>query len=324
MPFSWPAEFDATQQDLDALCVIASLRSLTPGAVVAQARDGRSAAAILDLLRRGRGCSPADREIARTTDPAAVRAAALQVGARIVTPRSSEFPPSLCQLEDPPSSLFVRGRPLDEVLPGVAVIGARSCSPAGADAALAVGRGLARAGITVVSGAARGIDAAAQRAAIEAGGASVAFLGSGIDTLYPRSSAQMLLESLTAGAVVSEYPPGTPAEPYRFPARNRLIAGASRGVVVIEGAAHSGTLITGDLALEIGRTVFAVPGPLGSALAETPTKLLRDGARAIGTVEHLLEDLGASEGSASLPLATLTAAESAAGHISFRAGLRRS
>jgi DNA processing protein len=153
-------------------------------------------------------------------------------------------------------------------------------------------RGLARAGLCVVSGGARGIDAAAHRGAVEAGGRSVAVLGSGIDALYPRRNASLLLSLLDRGCIVSEYPPGVPAEPFRFPARNRLVAALAAAIVVVEGTAGSGALITADHAMELGREVFAVPGPVSSALAAAPLRLLRDGARLIRGPGDLLEDLG--------------------------------
>jgi DNA processing protein len=155
-----------------------------------------------------------------------------------------------------------------------------------------IGHGLAAAGACVVSGAARGIDSCAHRGALAAGGRTVAVLGSGIDVAYPRQNAALLDRITDAGAVVSEYPPGTRAEPFRFPARNRIVAGLSRAVVVVEGATGSGSMITADHALDIGRDVFAVPGPVSSELSQVPLSLIRQGATMVRGADDLLEDLG--------------------------------
>lgn len=302
MRSEWPDAFAETPCDRDAVLVMASLPSLHPSAIFALAMEHGSAHRCLAAVVRGQRGSAADRARVAAIEPAEIRASLRACRARVVLPGSREFPSSFGDLADPPAALFVRGRSLDSLLPGVAVIGARSCSTIGRDVAGSLGRGLARAGVTVVSGAARGIDAASQHGALTAPGATVAFLGSGIDIAYPKSSAPLLSMIAEVGAIVSEYPPGTPAEPWRFPARNRLIAAAARAVVVVEGAGRSGTLITGDIALQLGRTVFAVPGSIVNPLSEVPIKLIRDGARAIGGIEDLLEDLGASEGTAVLPI----------------------
>jgi DNA processing protein len=155
----------------------------------------------------------------------------------------------------------------------------------------AAARGLSLAGIQVVSGAARGIDAAAHEGALGSGAPTVAVLGCGIDVLYPAGSRDLLRRIVREGSIVSEYPPGVPAKPFRFPARNRIVAGLSRATVVIEGAAGSGSLITGEHALEFGREVYAVPGAVNNPLAEVPLALIRDGAGAIRGLDDLLSDL---------------------------------
>jgi len=155
-----------------------------------------------------------------------------------------------------------------------------------------------------VSGGAVGIDAAAHRGALDAGGVTVAVLGSGIDVAHPASNRDLFQRIEASGTLLSEYPPGTPAEPFRFPARNRLIAALSRGVVVVEGAAKSGTRITAEHAVDLGLDVFAVPGPVTSPLAETPLGLIRDGATMIRGTADLLEDLrleGAASGERGSP-----------------------
>ena len=144
----------------------------------------------------------------------------------------------------------------------------------------------------MTSGGAIGIDARAHEAALEVGGTTVAVLGSGIDVEYPATNRRLLGEIAQRGTLVSEYPPGVPAEPFRFPARNRLIAGLSIGVVIVEGVAHSGTRSTADYAVQLGLDVFAVPGSVTSELTAAPHELIRDGARLIRGATDLLDDLG--------------------------------
>ncbi|HYJ61697.1 MAG TPA: DNA-processing protein DprA, partial [Actinomycetota bacterium] len=150
---------------------------------------------------------------------------------------------------------------------------------------------LGLAGVQVVSGGALGIDAVAHRGALDVGGRSIAVLGCGIDQAYPRTNRELLARIATTGSLVSEYPPGIPAEPHRFPARNRLIAALSRAVVIVEGTERSGTRLTANHALNLGIDVYAVPGSPASPLARTPLELLRDGARIIRGGEDLLGDL---------------------------------
>ncbi len=145
-----------------------------------------------------------------------------------------------------------------------------------------------------MSGAAYGIDANSHRGALDAGGRTIAVLGSGIDVGYPRSSADLIARIAETGSVVSEYAPGVPAEPHRFPARNRIVVALAAALVVVEGAAMSGSRISVDHALDLGREVFAVPGPVTSPLAEVPLALIRDGATMIRGADDLLDDLGVS------------------------------
>jgi DNA processing protein len=174
----------------------------------------------------------------------------------------------------------------------VALVGSRRPSRLGVDVARDLGRGVTAAGLVVVSGGAIGIDARAHEAALGVGGTTVAVLGSGIDVDYPATNRDLLRSIAQRGTLVSEYPPGVPAEPFRFPARNRLIAGLSIGVVIVEGGARSGTRSTADYAVQLGLDVFAVPGPVTSPLSEAPHELIRDGARLIRGPADLLEDLG--------------------------------
>ncbi|MBI3648551.1 MAG: DNA-protecting protein DprA, partial [Actinobacteria bacterium] len=160
------------------------------------------------------------------------------------------------------------------------------------------GRGLGLAGACAVSGAARGIDSASHQGALSVSGATIAVLGSGIDVAYPASSRELIERIARKGTVVSEYPPGVPAAPYRFPARNRIVVALARALVVVEGAERSGSMISVAHALDIGREVFAVPGPVSSPLAAVPLRLIREGATMIRGAADLLADLGVDPGAA--------------------------
>jgi DNA processing protein len=211
---------------------------------------------------------------------------------RYVAREAVGFPTQLSELHDPPDGLFLRG---GDLLPRdrlVAIVGARACSPAGAEIARSIARGLAEAGFAVVSGAARGIDSAAHEGSIAGGAPTVAVLGSGIDVPYPRGSAALLARIAETGTVVSEYPPGVPAMAFRFPARNRIVVALARALVVVEGEAGSGSLISAEHALDLGRDVFAVPGAVTNPLSATPNALIRDGAALVRGAEDVLEELG--------------------------------
>jgi DNA processing protein len=202
------------------------------------------------------------------------------------------YPPLLAQLYDPPAELYVRGDV--EILgeAAVAIVGARSCSPYGSQVARSIARELAGAGLVVVSGLARGIDGEAHRGTLDAGGRTIAVLGCGIDRDYPRSHAELALRIREQGAVVSEYPPGVEPAPWRFPARNRIIAGLCVATIVVEARERSGALITADFALELGREVFAVPGEITSALSAGTNDLLRQGAAPLLAAVDVLAALG--------------------------------
>lgn len=220
------------------------------------------------------------------------------------------YPGALSELHDPPSTLFVRGERL-ELLdePAVAIVGARSCSAYGAQVARSLARELAAAGLVVVSGLARGVDGEAHRGAVEAGGTTVAVLGCGIDRDYPARHAELARRIVGAGLVVSEYPPGTEPAPWRFPARNRLIAALARATVIVEARERSGALITADFALELGREVFAVPGEISAALSAGTNGLIRQGAAPLLGPDDVLDALGlARRPPSAAPLAPRAAA----------------
>jgi DNA processing protein len=215
-------------------------------------------------------------------------------GFRFVGRSDPGFPPLLRELHDPPPGLFLRGSAPPELLtrPAVAIVGARACSSYGAQVARLLGRELAAAGLAVVSGLARGVDGEAHRGALEARGTTVAVLGCGIDRDYPAGHAQLARRICEGGLVVSEYAPGVEPAPWRFPARNRIIAGLAAATVIVEARERSGALITTDFALEAGRDVFAVPGEITSALSTGANALLRIGAIPLTSAADVLEQLG--------------------------------
>jgi len=202
------------------------------------------------------------------------------------------LPSALRSLCPPCRRLYIRGRLPAEGRPRVAVVGSRTPSGSGRRVAYDLGWGLARAGIVVVSGMARGIDAAAHRGAADAGGITVAFLGNGVDVVYPRSHRELAASILERGALVSEYPDGTPPLPYHFVARNRLVAAYTRGTAVVEAGAKSGALITAGLALELGRDLWAVPGDPLRPVCRGSNRLVRDGAGVILDAGDLVVALG--------------------------------
>ncbi len=211
-------------------------------------------------------------------------------GLRKVERGAAGYPPLLAEAPGAPAALWVSGRPL-EPAPYLGVVGTRRASRYGLEVATWMGRDLATAGVVVVSGMAAGIDAAAHRGAL-ATGSTVAVLGSGVDVCYPRSNAVLYAEIAERGSLVSEYPPGTTPAPWRFPARNRIIAGMGLGVVIVEARRDGGAMITARLALEYGREVFAVAGPVHASGSEGPHALVRDGARLVTSAKDVLEDLG--------------------------------
>ena len=205
--------------------------------------------------------------------------------------RRKELPPRLRAIHDPPERLHLRGGGAPGLLaePSVAIVGARACSPYGEQVARMLGRELAAAGLVVISGLARGIDGAAHRGALDAGGHTVAVLGCGIDRDYPAAHAMLAAAIAERSLLVSEYEAGTEPAPWRFPARNRIIAGLAAATIVVEARARSGALITADFALEEGREVFAVPGEITSALSAGTNELLRLGATPLASASDVLE-----------------------------------
>ena len=205
--------------------------------------------------------------------------------------RDPAFPPLLAAIHDPPPQLFLRGSADPAILsePAVAVVGARACSSYGRSVARSLARELAAGGLVVVSGMARGIDGEAHRGALESSGRTVAVLGCGIDRDYPAAHAELARRIAENGLVVSEYEPGVEPAPWRFPARNRIIAGLCSSTLVVEARERSGALITADFALEEGRDVLAVPGEITRSLSAGTNALIKLGAAPVAAASDVLE-----------------------------------
>lgn len=202
-----------------------------------------------------------------------------------------DYPSLLKEIIDPPLALFYRGDLSLLREPAVAVVGSRRASPYGVNAARELARQLVSAGVVVVSGLARGIDAAAHEAALSSSGRTIAILGTGIDVVYPRTHRRLAQEIEQHGLVLSEFAPGTPPVAQNFPIRNRVISGISHGVVIVEATSRSGSLITARTAAEQGREVFAVPGSIFNTRAEGTHRLIQYGAKLVHDVDDILEEL---------------------------------
>jgi len=212
-------------------------------------------------------------------------------GIRIIHPFMPEFPKLLKEISDPPLALYVEGDLGLLSRPAIGVVGSRNASAYGLSMASAIAAQLVFKGLGVVSGFARGVDAAAHRSAARAGGGTVGVLGCGIDVDYPKGHERLREEILRKGCMVSEFPFGTNPSKYSFPRRNRIISGLTLGVVVVEAAERSGALITARQAMEQGREVFAVPGSAFSHSSRGPHRLIRDGAKLTESVEDILEEI---------------------------------
>jgi DNA processing protein len=255
---------------------LAAFAAETGGHVVSEPKDAR--------FRRFRD----------SFDETAYRERLAAHGFRWLARSDRAFPDALRSIFDPPPGLFLRGDGPVELLdrPAVSIVGARACSPYGSHVSRAFARELAAAGLVVVSGMARGVDGEAHRGALEAEGVTVAVLGCGVDRDYPAAHGDLARRICADGLVVAEYPPGVEPAPWRFPARNRIVAGLAQATVVVEARERSGALITADLALEEGREVFAVPGEITSALSAGTNALLRLGATAATSAADVLEAFG--------------------------------
>ena len=217
-------------------------------------------------------------------------------GREPLTWNAPRYPALLRDTPSPPAALWVEGDPDVLWQPQIAVIGSRNPTAGGRDNARDFAGALSRLGMTVTSGMASGIDSVAHRAALDAGGFTVAVTGTGLDTVYPASSRPLADDIAARGALVSEFPPGTPVRRAHFPSRNRIIAGLSLGVLVIEAGLRSGTLITARLAATQGREVFALPGSIHNPMAKGCHRLIRDGARLVETADEVMQELAALAG----------------------------
>ena len=222
---------------------------------------------------------------------AAAIAWARKPGQRIVTLADSDYPRALLEIPDPPTLLYVLGRAelLNQTI--LSIVGSRSPTPQGILNAEQFAHALADAGLTIASGMALGIDAAAHRGALAAQGQTIAFIGTGIDRIYPARNRDLAHEIGAKGVLVSEFPIGTPVIASNFPRRNRLISGIARGVLIVEATVESGSLITARLAGEQGREVFAIPGSIHSPQARGCHKLIKEGAKLVETARDILEEL---------------------------------
>lgn len=215
-----------------------------------------------------------------------------ELGVRLLTLNDPDYPAGLRQIHNAPLVLYVKGPVEHSDQYAVSIVGSRSCTPYGMHVAEKMGHSLASSGLTIVSGMARGIDTAAHKGALRAGGRTIAVLGSGIDVPYPYSNRQLMESIASSGAVISEFPFGTGPDKENFPKRNRIISGLSFGVVVIEAALDSGSLITVAYALDQGKEVFAVPGNVTSRNSRGTNDLIKRGARLVEGAEDVIAELG--------------------------------
>src|SRR6266478_1441402 len=202
-----------------------------------------------------------------------------------------EYPQSLLQIYDPPVMLYVRGDPQVLNLPSLSIVGTRRPTLYGTQMAQRLGRDLAARGLVIVSGMARGIDAIGHQGAMDAHGRAIGVLGTGIDVCYPKENKKLYEKVLERGAIISEFPLRTHPAPENFPIRNRIVAGIPLGVVVVEGAQYSGSLITARLAMEFGREVFGVPGNVTQPVSFAPNQLIKQGAKLVTSAEDVIEEL---------------------------------
>ena len=212
--------------------------------------------------------------------------------ARIITYYDPIYPKALKEIHDPPMLFYLKGRDIPGNITFIAMVGSRNPTYYGIKAAERIGQGLARRGLGVVSGMARGIDSASHWGCLNGRGFTIAVLGCGIDTIYPASNEKLFREIDQKCAIISEFPIGTPPAPTNFPMRNRIISGLSKGTIVVEATRNSGSLITASLALDQGREVFAVPGSINSFKSTGCHYLIKQGARLIENADDVLEELG--------------------------------
>jgi DNA processing protein len=233
-------------------------------------------------------------------------------GARLLQWREPAYPPRLLEIYDPPPLLYVLGDAEALTRHAIAIVGTRRPTPYGLQMASRLGRDLAAHGLAIVSGMARGIDAAAHQGALDAKGKTIAVLGCGLDVIYPKENRKLHQQIIEQGAVITEFPFATPPLPENFPIRNRIIAGMSLGTVVVEGEQHSGSLVTARLAMEFSREVYGVPGNVTQSTSYVPNHLIRHGAKLVTGWEDVVEELPTAVRAELFPVTNTTGEERAA------------
>ncbi|MDY6795927.1 MAG: DNA-processing protein DprA [Actinomycetota bacterium] len=250
------------------------------------AGGGRRAAALVGADRAAEW-----REACRLMDPGSIIKDLRRRGIGVLIPFDEAYPERLGAIYDPPPLLFTRGSLLQGKRPCVAIVGSRGASDYGRWASESMAAELARRGVVVVSGAAYGVDGRAHQGCIRAGGFTIAVMGCGVDRVYPAGHAGLLEHVARSGCILSEFAPGSDPLPWRFPQRNRIIAGLSHAVVVVEASERSGALITADIALDEGREVMALPGPITSPLSRGTNTLIQKGAKLVTCADDICEEL---------------------------------
>jgi DNA processing protein len=242
---------------------------------------------------------------------------ASQSGCHVVTLADGAYPRMLLEISDPPPILYARGRADLLGRPSLAVVGSRNGTAQGLRNAEAFAKSFSEGGLTIVSGLALGIDAAAHRGGLAGTGSTIAVLGTGIDLVYPKSNAALFEQIAEHGLLVSEYPLGTPSIAHNFPRRNRLISGMSRGCLVVEAAMGSGSLITARMAAEQGREVFAIPGSIHSPLSRGCHSLIKQGAKLVDAAEDVLAEFGSWQHASTSAPATRAPESELLAHMGF-------
>lgn len=286
LTLSWKLGATSLNTLLTQACSVDALARLPPNELAAH---GLSPAASATFIAWQQGAPDAllrrlvDRCIRWSEEP----------GHTIIPLGSAEYPPLLATCSDPPPQLFVRGNAAVLHLPQLAIVGSRKPTTDGRRLAQQFAEELVHCGYQVTSGLALGIDTESHRGALQADGVTIAVLGSGVDAIYPKSNAALAAQIVERGALVSEFPPDTVADSWHFPERNRIISGLSHGVLVVEAAEQSGSLITARLGAEQGREVFAIPGSINNPLARGCHRLLRQGAHLVESIDDILAELPA-------------------------------
>lgn len=288
---------ESRQGNQDAWLVLLRAPGLGPAALraaVSKHGDAHSALAALRRNDAGTTLTSEARAWLDQPDPARLerdRAWLAEGRHNLLGWDDADYPSLLREIPGPPAALFVAGDPTLLWMPQAAIVGSRSASENGLATTRRFARALVGAGFTITSGLADGIDGAAHAAALDVGGRTIAVLGTGPDLVYPRKHAALAARIVAGGALISEFPPGTPAKPEHFPRRNRIISGLALGTLVVEASLKSGSLITARCASDQGRDVFAIPGSINNPLARGCHQLIRDGARLVESAEEIVVDL---------------------------------